>query len=61
MWILGVHGRSSLLPVRKEDIMRDMDLKILEELDTILPDPEPETEVTPNVETREVTKRRKAK
>ena len=41
--------------------MRDMDLKILEELDTILPDPEPEPEVTPLVETREVTTKRRTK
>lgn len=43
--------------------MRDMDLKILEELATILPDPEPEPEpeVTPLVETREMSKRRTKK
>ena len=41
--------------------MRDMDLQILEEIDKILPDPEPEPAVETLGETREVTKRRTKK
>lgn len=39
--------------------MRDMDLKILEELATILPDQEPEPETEPEVTTNSVRRKKK--
>ena len=39
--------------------MRDMDLKILNELATILPDPEPETQPETSVETTNTRRKKK--